>query len=147
VTFDEWANQHSGSLQRFAAVLCGSRELVEEVVQDALVKAHTRWDVILAAARPDSYIRRMVVNEYLNWRREWSRIVPRSEITLTDHQADPAVHHADRDEQRAPSDDRRRGGRGRCWGWGVRGLWRIWAVVPERIGYRSPWGGLRGPRS
>jgi RNA polymerase sigma-70 factor (sigma-E family) len=98
VTFDDWASVRLEPLLRFAAVLCGSRSAAEDVVQDVLVKAHRRWDTIQAAERPDSYLRRMVVNEYLSWRRKWSRIVPRPDVVVTDDTADPATNLADRDE-------------------------------------------------
>jgi RNA polymerase sigma-70 factor (sigma-E family) len=98
VTFDDWASLRLDPLLRFAAVLCGNRSLAEDVVQDVLVKAHRHWDTIQAAERPDSYLRRMVVNEYLSWRRKWSRIVPRPEVIVIDHGADPATGVADRDE-------------------------------------------------
>ena len=95
MTFDDWASTRLDPLLRFAAVLCGDRALAEDVVQDVLVKAHARWERI---ERPDTYLRRMVVNEYLSWRRKWSRQVPRSEINLTDTAPDPATGLADRDQ-------------------------------------------------
>lgn len=95
MTFDDWASTRLEPLLRFAAVLCGSRSLAEDVVQDVLLKAHARWDGI---TEPDSYLRRMVVNEYLSWRRKWSRIVPRPEIEVTDDTPDHATGLADRDE-------------------------------------------------
>lgn len=97
MTFDEWASTRLEPLLRFAAVLCGSRPLAEDVVQDVLLKAHARWDRIQRADRPDSYLRRMVVNEYLSWRRKWSRQVPRPEIAITDTAPDHATGYADRD--------------------------------------------------
>ena len=99
MTFDDWASLRLDPLLRFAAALCGSRSLAEDVMQEVLLKAHPRWDTIQAADRPDSYLRRMVVNEYLNWRRKWSRILPHLdvEIFVTDHAADPATGLADRD--------------------------------------------------
>ena len=65
MTFDDWASSRLDPLLRFAAVLCGNRSLAEDVVQDVLVKAHRHWDTIQAAERPESYLRRMVVNEYV----------------------------------------------------------------------------------
>jgi RNA polymerase sigma-70 factor (sigma-E family) len=97
VTFDEWASTRLEPLLRFAAVLCGNRALAEDVVQDVLLKAQSRWERIQQADRPDSYLRKMVVNEYLTWRRKWARQVPRPEITLTDTTPDHATGLADRD--------------------------------------------------
>jgi len=100
VTFDDWAITRLDPLLRFATVLCGSGSLAEDVVQDVLIKALGRWDTIQAADRPDSYLRRMVVNEYLSWRRKWSRIVPQLEVEVhvRDHGADPAIEVVDRDQ-------------------------------------------------
>ncbi len=98
MTFDEWVEQRLEPLLRFAAVLCGSRQLAEDVVQEVLIKAHRHWERVQAADRPDSSLRRMVVNEYLSWRRRWSRVVPRPEITVTDQHPDPAIELADREE-------------------------------------------------
>ncbi len=98
MTFEDWASARLEPLLRFAAVLCGSRPTAEDVVQDVLVKAIGRWDTIQAADKPDSYLRRMVINEYLSWRRKWSRIVPRADIRITEHDADPAAGLADRDQ-------------------------------------------------
>ena len=106
MTFDEWTRQGVPKLLRFATVLCGDGHLAEDMVQDVVIKAHRSWDRIQQADRPDSYLRRMVVNEFLSWRRKWSRFVPRPEIesdlgselgpdrSTQDH----ADRHADRDE-------------------------------------------------
>jgi RNA polymerase sigma-70 factor (sigma-E family) len=98
VTFDEWTRSGLPRLLRFATVLCGSGDLAEDVVQDVALKAHRNWDRISAAGSPDAYLRRMVVNEYLSWRRKWSRFVPRAEIVPAENTADHADRTADRDE-------------------------------------------------
>jgi RNA polymerase sigma-70 factor (sigma-E family) len=97
VTFEEWTRQGVPKLLRFATVLCGDGHLAEDMVQDVVIKAHRNWDRIQQADRPDSYLRKMVVNEFLSWRHKWSRFVPRPEIedsTAPDH----ADRHADRDQ-------------------------------------------------
>jgi RNA polymerase sigma-70 factor (sigma-E family) len=99
MTFDKWAEQDLPPLLRFATVLCGGRHLAEEVVQDVLVKAHSRWDRIEGADNPNAYLRRMVVNEFLSWRRKWARIVPRAQVDPEQVAApDHASRHADADE-------------------------------------------------
>jgi RNA polymerase sigma-70 factor (sigma-E family) len=97
VTFEEWTRQGVPKLLRFATVLCGDGHLAEDMVQDAVIKAQRNWDRIQQADRPDAYLRKMVVNEFLSWRRKWSRFVPRPEIedsTAPDY----ADRHADRDQ-------------------------------------------------
>jgi RNA polymerase sigma-70 factor (sigma-E family) len=99
VTFDEWAEHGLRPLLRFATVLCGGRHLAEDVVQDVLVKAHTRWDRIEDTDNPNAYLRRMVVNEFLSWRRKWARFVPRAQVHPDDdHTPDHAARQADADE-------------------------------------------------
>ncbi|ADB31906.1 transcriptional regulator, LuxR family [Kribbella flavida DSM 17836] len=98
MTFDEWAPAGLPRLLRFAAVLCGGGDLAEDVVQDVLIKAHRHWDRVRSADQPEAYLRRMVVNEFLSWRRKWSRFVPRPEILPAEPVADHARQQADRDQ-------------------------------------------------
>ncbi|MFG1812811.1 SigE family RNA polymerase sigma factor [Kribbella sp. NPDC049174] len=98
MTFDEWTRSGLPQLLRFATALCGSGHLAEDIVQDIAIKAHRNWARISAAGSPDAYLRRMAVNEYLSWRRKWSRYVPRAEIIAAEHTADPADQAADRDQ-------------------------------------------------
>lgn len=98
MTFDDWARTELPGLLRFATALCGSRHLAEEISQDMLVKAHRHWDHIQQADRPEAYLRRMLVNEFLSWRRKWSRFVPKPEIWATETEADHADELAIRDE-------------------------------------------------
>lgn len=69
--FEEFSREQLPGLVRFAGVLTGDRELAQDVVQDALVRAHQGWRRVAAADRPDLYLRKMVVNGYLGWRRRW----------------------------------------------------------------------------
>ncbi|MEV8372298.1 SigE family RNA polymerase sigma factor [Kribbella sp. NPDC056861] len=98
MTFDEWTRAGLPTLLRFATVLCGSGDLAGDVVQEVAIKAHRHWDRVAAAANPEAYLRKMVVNEYLSWRRKWSRFVPRPEIFTAETVADHADQQADRDE-------------------------------------------------
>ncbi|MFF0271112.1 SigE family RNA polymerase sigma factor [Kribbella sp. NPDC004536] len=97
MTYDEWLRSGLPPLLRFATVLCGSPHLAEDVVQDVAIKAQQKWDRIGQAEHPDAYVRRMVVNEYLSWRRKWSRYVPLAEIEQGSS-PDHADRTADRDE-------------------------------------------------
>ncbi|MGW6277897.1 SigE family RNA polymerase sigma factor [Kribbella sp. NPDC055071] len=97
MTFDEWTRSGLPRLLRFATVLCSSAHLAEDVVQDVAIKAQRSWDRIGGMDNPDAYLRRMTVNEYLSWRRKWSRIVPIAEID-TGAAPDHADRTADRDQ-------------------------------------------------
>lgn len=60
------------SLLRYAVVLTGNRELAQDVVQEVLARAQVRWRRISGTDSPEAYVRRMVLNEYLSWRRSWA---------------------------------------------------------------------------
>jgi len=98
VTFEEYVATRAPSLLRLAGVLAGDRHLAEDVVQEALVRAGQRWEHIEALGAPDAYVRRMVVNEYLSWRRKWSRQVSRPEVALDRTVPDPADRIVQRDD-------------------------------------------------
>ena len=76
VTIESFLEAELGSLLRFAAVLTGDRQLAEDVLQDVLIRANARWDKIGPMDHRRAYVRRMIVNEYLSWRRRSWRSVP-----------------------------------------------------------------------
>lgn len=49
--FEEFSREQLPGLVRFAAVLTGDRELAQDVVQDALVRAHQGWRRMAAVDR------------------------------------------------------------------------------------------------
>ena len=69
--FEEFAGTRLPSLLRYATVLTADPVQAQDIVQDVLVKACTRWRRIEATDRPDDYVRKMVLNEFLSWRRRW----------------------------------------------------------------------------
>jgi RNA polymerase sigma-70 factor (sigma-E family) len=71
VTFEQFAMARLPSLLRYAVVLIGDRELAQDVVQEVLARAHVRWRRISETDAPEAYVRRMVLNQYLSWRRSW----------------------------------------------------------------------------
>jgi RNA polymerase sigma-70 factor (sigma-E family) len=72
VTFEQFATTRLPALLRYAIVLTGDRDLAQDVVQEVLARAHVRWKQIGKSHSPDAYVRRMIVNEYLSWRRTWA---------------------------------------------------------------------------
>ncbi|CAA9267255.1 MAG: RNA polymerase sigma-E factor [uncultured Blastococcus sp.] len=93
------------ALLRYAVVLTGDRELAQDVVQEVLARAHSRWSHVVRQGSPDAYVRRMVLNEYLSWRRRWSvrqiHAVGEALIELSDARTvgrDHAQEVADADE-------------------------------------------------
>lgn len=67
--FDEFVTGRGPALLRFAYLLSGDRGMAEDLVQDALAKAHRRWSGRVAAERPEAYVRRIIVNDLSSWRR------------------------------------------------------------------------------
>ena len=96
-TFDEFIDLQLPRLLIFAGALTGDRHLGEDLVQDVLFKTHRRWSVIGEVDRPDLYVRRMLVNEFVSWRRKWARIIPRAELEDDARSPDPAVAVTERD--------------------------------------------------
>jgi RNA polymerase sigma-70 factor (sigma-E family) len=72
VTFEEYAAARLPGLLRYAVILTGDHDLAQDVVQEVLARAQVRWRRIAGAGSPDAYVRQMVLNEYLSWRRRWA---------------------------------------------------------------------------
>lgn len=67
--FEEFVRASSADLFRAAYGICRDRQLAEDAVQTALVRAYDRWSTVAATDNPRAYARRIVVNEVLGWRR------------------------------------------------------------------------------
>jgi RNA polymerase sigma-70 factor (sigma-E family) len=99
VDFDHYVRTNRRALLRFATVLTGQAWLAEDVVCDVLGRAFERWDRIGGFAEPHAYVRRMVVNDYLSWRRRLARTAPRADVEPVGADiGDGAQEHAERDE-------------------------------------------------
>lgn len=97
--FEEFAAIRLPAVLRFAGVLTGDRAVAEDVVQEVLIRACARWQEIGRLDRPELYVRKMVVNEYLSWRRRSWRLLPNGSGTDVDDRRTPdhALAHAERD--------------------------------------------------
>jgi RNA polymerase sigma-70 factor (sigma-E family) len=93
MTFDQYVAQRLGSLLRFAMVITCDGHLAEDVVQEVLVRAHGRWRRIAGMDHPEAYLKRMIVNEYLSWRRRSRRLLP-VEVAALAQILPPAPDHA-----------------------------------------------------
>jgi len=76
MTFEEFAATRMPGVLRFAAVLTGDLADAEDLAQEVLTRAYSRWDRIGGLDRPDLYVRKMILNEYLSWRRRSARQIP-----------------------------------------------------------------------
>jgi RNA polymerase sigma-70 factor (sigma-E family) len=92
MTFEEFAATQMPGVLRFAAVLTGDPADAEDLAQEVLIRAYSRWGRIGDLDRPDLYVRKMMLNEYLSWRRRSTRQVPAGTATL--EPASAASDHA-----------------------------------------------------
>ena len=76
MTFEEFAAMRMPGVLRFAAVLAGDQATAEDLAQVVLIRAYARWDRIGCLDRPELYVRKMMLNEFLSWRRRSSRQIP-----------------------------------------------------------------------
>lgn len=67
--FEELVAAMAPRLHRAAYAITRDHHLAEDAVQAALGKAWARWRRVRRADQPEAYLRRMVVNEVLSWRR------------------------------------------------------------------------------
>lgn len=100
MNFEDWLTPRLPRLLRLATVLCGGSDLGQDLVQDVAIKAQARWSTLKDLEHPEAYLRRMIVNEHLSWRRRWSRIIPQDELrdSIPGSAPDFTDQHADRAE-------------------------------------------------
>ena len=106
--FDEFAAARGDALLRFAYLLCGDAYLAEDLVQTVLARAYAKWPKVAGAERPEAYVKKMLVNEHLSWRRRRSS----GEVAV----ADPEAGAVGADESVADRD----------------AAWRLLATLPRR---------------
>jgi RNA polymerase sigma-70 factor (sigma-E family) len=72
--FAELVAAASHRLLRMACAVCGDRQLAEDAVQSAWVTAYRTWPRVRDADSSEAYLRKMVVNQLMSWRRRksWS---------------------------------------------------------------------------
>lgn len=99
MNFEEFAADRLPAVLNFAAVLTGDRGLAEDVVQEVLIRANARWQMIGSLHRPEAYVRKMIVNEYLAWRRRsWRLVLSGTSSDIEGVPApDPAAGYAERE--------------------------------------------------
>jgi RNA polymerase sigma-70 factor (sigma-E family) len=97
-SFDDLVTSNERRLLRLALMLSGGIHSAEDLVQTVLGKAHRRWGRISTLDHPEAYLRAMVVNEFLSWRRRWSnREVPVAEMQEPATTEDLSSRQAQRD--------------------------------------------------
>lgn len=99
MTFEEFVTARLGALIRYATVVTWDPHLAEDITQDVLVRAQARWGRIGQLDAPEQYVKRMVLNEFLSWRRRKAAqlvFMPTLE-DVTPHESDRTHAVDDRD--------------------------------------------------
>jgi RNA polymerase sigma-70 factor (sigma-E family) len=95
--FEDFAREHARSLFGTAYLLCGDPDRAAELVQEALVAALSHWDRVNRASSPIAYVRRSLVNRFVDAHRgPRSRVIAMADIPETTPVrdiADAAVAH------------------------------------------------------
>ncbi len=94
--FTEFTVAVSHRLLRTAYAVCGDRQLAEDAVQSALISAYRSWRRVRDAKSSEAYLRKMVVNELLGWRRRksWGMVSPldNAEPSQASHESEVIEH-------------------------------------------------------
>ncbi|HEY7046998.1 MAG TPA: SigE family RNA polymerase sigma factor [Jatrophihabitantaceae bacterium] len=69
VLFAQFVREQTTALLRSAYLLTGSSPAAEDLVQETLLRLFPKWDRVMAADVPMAYVRRSLVNGFLNQRR------------------------------------------------------------------------------
>lgn len=69
MTFDEFLGARLVSLLRYATVVTCDPHLAEDIVQEVLIRTQQRWARISDVEQPEAYVKRMILNHFLSWRR------------------------------------------------------------------------------
>jgi RNA polymerase sigma-70 factor (sigma-E family) len=84
--FREYVLGRQRALLRTAWLLTGDRGSAEDLVQTALLRAWPHWSRISVGEGPDAYVRRVMVNKAIDWRRRrWNGEVPTDRLPELQH--------------------------------------------------------------
>ncbi|MFG1886604.1 SigE family RNA polymerase sigma factor [Micromonospora sp. NPDC049051] len=76
MTYEEFADSRLAALLRYAVMLTGDPHQAQDLVQDTMVRVQLNWRRVVRADSPERYVRRMLTNQYVDWRRgSWMRRV------------------------------------------------------------------------
>ena len=67
--FTSFVVERGAALLRTACLMTGDRQHGEDLVQTTLAKAYGSWSKVRTADEPLAYVRRIMVNSHLSWRR------------------------------------------------------------------------------
>ncbi|GAA2350660.1 RNA polymerase subunit sigma-24 [Catellatospora methionotrophica] len=76
MTYEEFVNSRLGALARYAVMLTGDQHTAQDLVQETMVRVQLNWRRVARADVPERYVKRMMINQYTDWRRgSWLRRV------------------------------------------------------------------------
>ncbi len=96
MTFEEFAASRLPALLAFTTVLTGQPATAEDLAQEVLIRANARWNQIGELDRPELYVRKMLLNQFLSWRRRSWRLVPVGGAVESGSVPDHAVGYTER---------------------------------------------------
>ena len=70
--FEEFATARASDLYRAAWLLCGNQWAAEDLVQETLARAFSRWHHVSTAANPAAYVQTMLFRMFVTGRRRLS---------------------------------------------------------------------------
>ncbi|WP_216208913.1 SigE family RNA polymerase sigma factor [Amycolatopsis aidingensis] len=98
--FDDFVTDRLDRLLRYATALTCDPHLAQDVVQEVLLRAQRHWPRIATMRAPELYVRRMLTNEYLSWRRRKAARTVASTHAALERAAVPVEDGADRHAER-----------------------------------------------
>ncbi|MEU1808162.1 sigma factor [Micromonospora aurantiaca (nom. illeg.)] len=76
MTYEEFADARLGALLRYAVMLTGDPHQAQDLVRETLVRVQLNWRRVARTDAPERYVRRMLANQFIDWRRgSWARRV------------------------------------------------------------------------
>ena len=70
--FADLVERRSAALLRSAYLVVGDRQLAQDLLQEALVKAYVAWPRLREVSAAEAYVRRTIVTTAISWRRRRS---------------------------------------------------------------------------
>ena len=101
VEFTAFVVQHGAALLRTACLLTGDGHHGEDLVQTSLTKAYGAWPRVAAADDAVAYVRRILINSHLSWRRRLMNTERVVRVLPDRGEGDLQSAQADSDEMRA----------------------------------------------
>lgn len=84
-SFEAWARARQQTLVRSAYLLTGDFQRAEDLVQEALIRAASRWDQ-LRDGNPDAWVRTVIYRENVSW---WRRTRRENLVDVVDDRSVP----------------------------------------------------------